>query len=233
MIGVRLRYTVSGLVLRLRALVQFEVSSQSGRHGAAFRVIGLSFTDARWRGRARVLATVLGQSYVRARLLANSMSRHMGTGRHRLRHLAEVDLVSERLTALSEVDDAWELTFAIARVRDLAAGIPGAGALTRALADAHDIARSLALDGADFSTRVLVLRLNPLSRMLLSMSVFLLPAEHRERFAAEFRAELYDLRPSRRRQIRYAARQLRYALVLRRSLRRPNGHPEHERRTDT
>ncbi|MCT2588113.1 hypothetical protein [Actinophytocola gossypii] len=231
MIGVRLRYTVSGLVLRLRALVQFEVSPQSGRHGEVFRAIGMSFADTRSRGRARVLATVLGQSYVRARLLAHSMSRHMGTGRHRPKHLAEADLISDRLTALSEVDDPWELTFAIARVRDLAAGIPNATALTRTLADAHDIARDLALSGAEVSTGVLVLHLNPLSRVLLSMSVFLLPAEHRDRFSAEFRAELYDLRPSRRRQIRYAARQLRYALVLRRSLRQANGHPE--RRTDT
>lgn len=239
MIGVRVRYAVSGLVLRMRGIVHFGVYPQAGRHADAFRAIGrfefVSLEDSRSRARARILATVLGQSYIRARLLANSMAKHMGTGRYRLRHIVQADLVSDRLTALSDVDDAWELTFAIARIRDLASEIPASAALVRSLAAAHDLARALALSGADFSMRVLVVRLNMLSRMLLSMSVFLLPAEHRERFGAEFRAELYDLRPSKKRQVLYAARQLRYALVLRRALRQGqgNGQAERERRTDT
>ncbi|GAB3466997.1 hypothetical protein [Actinophytocola sediminis] len=238
MIGVRLRYTVSGLALRLRGLIQYSAFPHGDRHGDAFRAIGrlgsfVHLEDPRSRRRARTLALVLGHSYIRAHQLTNSMVRHMGTGRYRLRHLVEADLISERLVGLSDVDEAWELTFRIARMRDIAGGIPGAGALARSLADAHDIARALALAGADFSLRVLVIRLNPLSRMLLSTSVFLLPAEHRERFGAEFRAELYYLRPSKKRQILYATRQLRHALRLRRSLRAANGQAERERRTDT
>lgn len=238
MIGVRLRYTVSGLVLRLRGLIQYSAYPHGDRHVDAFRSIGqlgsfVSLEDSRSRRQARTLALVLGHSYIRAHQLTNSMVRHMGTGRYRLRHIVDADLISDRLVGLAEVDDAWELTFRIARIRDLARGIPDAGALARTLADAHDIARDLALSGADFSMRVFVVRLNPLSRMLLSMSVFLLPAEHRDRFGAEFRAELYYLRPSKKRQVLYAARQLRSALRLRRSLRQTNGHPEPERRTDT
>jgi hypothetical protein len=237
-IGVRLRYTVSGLVLRLQGLIRYSAFPHGDQHVDAFRSIGQlgSFVfpeDSRARRRIRMLALVLAHSYIRAHQLTNSMVRHMGTGRYRLRHIVEADLISDRLIGLSEVDDAWELTFQIARMRDLAGAIPDANALARTLADAHDIARDLALSGADFSMRVLVVRLNPLSRMLLSMSVFLLPAEHRERFGAEFRAELHELRPSRKRQVLYAARQLRYALRLRRALRQANGHAERERRTDT
>jgi hypothetical protein len=237
-IGVRLRYKVSGVFLRLRGLIRYSAFPHGDQHVGAFRSIGqlgsfVSLEDTRSRRRARMLALVLAHSYIRAHQLTNSMVRHMGTGRYRLRHIVEADLISDRLVSLSDVDDAWELTFRIARIRDLAQGIPDAGALHRTLADAHDIARDLALSGADFSMRVFVMRLNPLSRMLLSMSVFLLPAEHRARFGDEFRAELHDLRPSRKRQVLYAARQLRYALRLRRALRQANGHAERERRTDT
>lgn len=150
MIRVRLRYAVSGFALRLRGIVQFGVYPQGVRQSDAFRSLGrlgsfVSTEDTRTKAKARVLATVLGQSYLRAQLQANSMSRHMGTGRYRPKHIAEADLVRERLTRLSEVDDAWELTFAIARIRDLAAGVPGAGTLVRTLTDAHEIARELAL----------------------------------------------------------------------------------------
>jgi hypothetical protein len=237
-IGVRLRYTLSGVGLRLSGLVRYSAFPHGDRHADAFRSIGRlgsfeSIEDPKIRSRARTLALVLAHSYIRAHQLTASMERHMGTGRYRLRHIADADLISDRLVGLADVDDAWELTFAIARVRDIASGIPGAGALVRTLADAHDIARAIALSGADFSMRVLVIRLNPLSRMLVSMSVAILPTEHRERFGAEFRAELYELRPSRKRQVLYAWRQLRRAFVLRRSLRQPNGHAERERRTDT
>lgn len=238
MIGVRLRYRISGLGLRLRGLIQYSAFPHGGKHADAFRSIAqlgsfVHLDDPRARRQARTLAIVLGHSYIRAHQLANSMVRHMGTGRHRLRHIVETDLICERLVGLGDVDDAWELTFRIARMRDMAGEIPEGIALARTLADAHDIARDLALAGVDFSMRVLVIRLNPVSRLLLSASVFLLPAKHRERFGAEFRAELYYLRPSRKRQILYAARQLRYALRLRRTLRQANGQAEPERRTDT
>jgi hypothetical protein len=236
--GVRLRYTVSGLGLRLRGLIQYSAFPHGGKHADAFRAIAalgsfVHLEDPRVRRRARTLALVLAHAYIRAHQLTNSMVRHMGTGRYRTRHLVEADSISERLTGLGDVDDAWELTFRIAQMRDLANGIPDATMLARTLADAHDIARGLALAGVDFSMRVLVIRLNPLSRMLLSTSVSLLPRQHRERFGAEFRAELHYLRPSKKRQILYAARQLRHALRLRRTLRQANGQAERERRTDT
>ncbi|OLF06196.1 hypothetical protein BLA60_33230 [Actinophytocola xinjiangensis] len=237
MIGVRLRYTMSGLGLRFLGLIRYSAFPHGDRHTDAFRSISrlssfVDLDDPKARRRAKTLAVVLAHSYIRAHQLTSAMARHMGTGRYRLRHLVEADLVIDRLVGLSDVDDAWELTFRIARMRDLADGIPDAAVLTRTLADAHDLARDLALSGADFTMRVLVVRLSPLSRMLLSASVSLLPAEHRDRFGAEFRAELYYLRPSRKRQVMYAARQLRHALRLRRSLRAPNGQAEHERRSD-
>lgn len=65
----------------------------------------------------------------------------------------------------------------------------------------------------------------PVSRSLVAMAVQVLPAQHRDRYRDEFRAELHDL-PNRWQRLGYALRVLSGAGDLRRALTGPTHTPE-------
>jgi hypothetical protein len=101
-----------------------------------------------------------------------------------------------------------------------------ADALYDALAHALDRARDLAraLDSANGRGRPAAWRVAPSAAGLLAAAVRLLPAAHRSRYAEEYRCEPWHIAQAgagRARQLRYALRQFRSAVLVSVALRSP------------